>query len=64
MFTIRLKQTKKIIEMKEIANERNNVCFHSTSNKYPPVLNILNNNYTPVLLMVLWKQHYVPEIYE
>ena len=50
--------------MKEIANERNNVCFHSTSNKYPPVLNILNNNYTPVLLMVLWKQHYLPEIYE
>ena len=42
MFTIKLKQTKKII-----ADEKN-ICFHSTSNKSPQVPNILNKFHTSV----------------
>ena len=43
MFTIKSEQTNKII-----ADEKSNVCFHSTNNESPPVSNILNKLYTPI----------------
>ena len=58
MFTIKLKQANKII-----VDEKNHVCFHSSSYKYSPsaISDILNNIYAPVLLMVLLKQRYLSE---
>ena len=58
MLTIKLKEANKII-----VDEKNHVCFHSSSYEYSPspISDILNNIYPPVLLMVLLTQRYLSE---